>query len=63
MTLYDAFDHAARLTFTLLPETTIARSNRMDSTGYNPDSDSEQICRDALIRTARRDTNRDHYDG
>ena len=41
ITLFDAFDHAARLTFTLLPETT-SRADRMDSTSYSAESDSEQ---------------------
>ncbi|WP_461051540.1 M23 family metallopeptidase [Spirosoma arcticum] len=31
LTLYDAFDHAARLTFTLLPETTTSNYPRVDS--------------------------------
>ena len=46
LTLYDAFDHAARLTFTLLPETTSSR--RTDSAegrivGLDAESDTEQV--------------------
>lgn len=48
LTLYDAFDHAARLTFTLLPEPTTTRSAKLDSTDSqsaddDPGSDTEQI--------------------
>lgn len=46
LTLYDAADHATRLTFTILPETT--PSTRMDAVtempaDYNPDADTEQV--------------------
>ena len=36
LTLYDAFDHATQLTFTLLPETTPAPTLRMDSLAESP---------------------------
>ena len=47
LTLYDAFDQATRLTFTILPETATTRSAGIDSIDrqlaeYNPDSDTEQ---------------------
>ncbi len=46
LTLFDAADHATRLTFTILPET--SASTRMDPgtempADYNPDADTEQI--------------------
>lgn len=39
LTLYDAFDHAAKLTFTILPEKPIPAPNRADSLTIRPDSD------------------------
>ena len=48
LTLYDALEHTAQLTFTLLPETAASHSARMDSidgqsAGYDSKSDTEQI--------------------
>ena len=48
LTLYDAFDHAARLTFTLLPEPTTTNPPRLDSlpvqsASYAPDSTDEDL--------------------
>lgn len=46
LTLYDAFEHAAQLTFTILPETTTARSTPMDSISNQPvryDAESDTV--------------------
>ena len=54
LTLYDAFDHATRLTFTILPETATTRSVGIDSIDsqlaeYNPDSDTDQAVAPPVI--------------
>ncbi|NEU67514.1 M23 family metallopeptidase [Spirosoma agri] len=40
LTLYDAYDHAAQLTFTILPETPAASAARTDSLAIRPASDT-----------------------
>ena len=54
LTLYDAFEHAARLTFTLLPETTNrAQTDSADSqaTNYDPASDTGQVISTPTVGT------------
>ena len=48
LTLYDAFDHAARLTFTILPEPTTTNTPRLDSlpiqsASYTAEPDDEDL--------------------
>lgn len=55
LTLYDAFDHAARLTFTLLPETATTTATQTDSiigqlAGYESELDTDQTSTSPILK-------------
>ncbi len=57
LTLYDAFDHATRLTFTILPEVTSANPPRLDSLAVQPASFTTEEPEDEPTTTITTDEN------
>ena len=57
LTLYDAFDHATRLTFTILPEVTSTNPSRMDSLAAHPVSFNSETADDEPATTITTDEN------